>query len=185
VGTGRIGSIAARLLEAFGCAVLAHDPVPNPADTGVRYVELGELFASCDIIALTCPLTPATHHLVDADAVARMRSGVMLVNTGRGSLIDTAAAVEGLKSGRIGALGIDVYEEEGPLFYEDRSSQVIADDLFARLVTFPNVLVTAHQGFFTVEALTAIAQITLADLDDVAAGRPCLNEVVEEPTAAG
>jgi D-lactate dehydrogenase len=187
VGTGRIGSIVARLLQAFGCSVLAHDPVPNPAASaaGVRYVELDELFASCDIIVLTCPLTPATHHLIDAQAVARMRPGVTLVNTGRGALIDTVAAVEGLKSGRVGALGIDVYEEEGPLFYEDRSSQVIADDLFARLLTFPNVLVTAHQGFFTADALTAIAQTTLVNLDDIAAGRRCPNEVVVAPAGAG
>jgi D-lactate dehydrogenase len=179
VGTGRIGAIVARLLQAFGCTVLAYDPVHNPAAVafGVRYVELDELFGSSDIITLTCPLTPETYHVVDADAVALMKPRVMLVNTGRGALIDTVAVVDGLKSGHIGSLAIDVYEEEAPLFYEDRSSQVLADDVFARLLTFPNVLVTAHQGFFTEEALAAIAETTLANLDDVEAGRPCPNEV--------
>jgi D-lactate dehydrogenase len=179
VGTGRVGSIVARLLGAFGCAVLAHDPVHNPGAVaaGVRYVSLNELFGACDVIALTCPLTPETRHLVDAATVARMKPGAMLVNTGRGALIDTVAVVEGLKSGQIGSLAIDVYEEEGPLFYEDRSSQVLADDVFARLLAFPNVLVTAHQGFFTEDALTAIADTTLANLDDVAVGGPCPNEV--------
>ena len=183
VGTGRIGSIVARLLAAFGCIVLAHDPVPNPASiaAGVRYVPLDELFSACDVIALTCPLTRETFHLVDAGAVARMRPGVMLINTGRGALVDTTAVIDGLKSGHVGALGIDVYEEEAPLFYEDRSSEVIADDVFARLLTLPNVLVTAHQGFFTLEALTAIAATTLANLHDVASGRLCANEVAAGP----
>jgi D-lactate dehydrogenase len=184
VGTGRIGLIVARLLDAFGCTVLAYDPAPDPVAEafGVRYVCLDELFGACDIIALNCPLTPATHHIVDATAVRQIKPGVMLVNTGRGALIDTAAVIEGLKSGRIGSLGMDVYEEEGSLFYEDRSSQVLADDIFARLLTFPNVLVTAHQGFFTREALAAIAETTLANLDDVEAGRPCPNEVCVDST---
>ena len=184
VGTGRIGCIVAELLQAFGCTVLAHDPFPNPAAeaAGLRYVGLDELFSSSHIVTLTCPLTPATYHLVDDEAVSRMHPGVMLVNTGRGALVDTTAVIEGLKSGRIGSLGIDVYEEEAPLFYEDRSNEIIADDVFARLLTLPNVLITAHQGFFTAEALIAIAETTLANLDDVAAGRPCPNEVVVQLT---
>ena len=179
VGTGRIGSEVARLLVAFGCEVLAADPHVDEqlTDLGVRYVERGDLFERSDIIALTCPLNDDTYHLVDAAAVGRMRSGVMIVNTGRGALIDTAAVIEGLKSGRIGSLGLDVYEEEGPLFFEDRSTEVITDDVFARLMTFPNVLLTAHQGFFTAPALHAIAETTLSNLDDVEAGRPCPNTV--------
>jgi D-lactate dehydrogenase len=187
IGTGRIGTIVAGLLAAFGCTVLAHDPVRNPGAVaaGVRYVTLDELFEGSDIITLNCPLTPETRHLIDAVAIAAVKPGVMLVNTGRGALIDTGAVVAGLKSGCIGSLAIDVYEEEASLFYEDRSSQVLADDVFARLLTFPNVLVTAHQGFFTYEALTAIAETTLSNLDDVAAGRICTNEVtVHEVTAA-
>jgi D-lactate dehydrogenase len=180
VGTGRIGTLVSGLLGAFGCVVLAHDPFPNPelVAAGVRYVDLDELLCASDVITLTCPLTATTRHLVNATTVDRMRPGTMLINTGRGALIDTAAVIEGLKSGRIGSLGLDVYEEEGPLFFEDRSNQVITDDVFARLLTFPNVLITAHQGFFTAEALTAIARTTLANLDDVVAGRPCPNEVL-------
>ena len=179
VGTGRIGRHVARLLLAFGCQVLAHDPVPDDAleNAGVRYGERRELFARCDILALTCPLNEHTFHLVDAGAIAEMKPGIMLVNTGRGALVDTTAVIAGLKSGRIGSLGLDVYEEEGPLFFEDRSTQVITDDVFARLLTFPNVLVTAHQGFFTGPALRSIADTTLSNLDDVEAGRPCPNEI--------
>jgi D-lactate dehydrogenase len=186
VGTGQIGSIVARLLSAFGCTVLAHDPVHDPAAeaAGVRYVPLDTLVGRGDVITLSCPLTSQTRHIIDEAAVAHMKRGVMLVNTGRGALIDTVAVVNGLKSGQIGSLAIDVYEEEGPLFYEDRSSQVLADDLFARLLTFPNVLVTAHQGFFTEEALTAIAATTMANLDAVAAGRPCANELTTRREAA-
>jgi D-lactate dehydrogenase len=179
VGTGQIGSLVARLLLAFGCRVLAHDPLPQAelADVGVSYVKLAELLEQSDIVTLNCPLTASTHHLIDAEAVRRMRPGTMLVNTGRGALIDTPAVIDGLKSERIGALALDVYEEEGPLFFEDRSTQVITDDVFSRLLTFPNVLITAHQAFFTVEAIDAIARTTLANLDDLAAGRPCPNDL--------
>jgi len=179
VGTGRIGHHVARLLTAFGCHVLAHDPVTDAAlvEAGVSYVTLAELFERSDIVALTCPLTDDTFHLVDEAALDMMKPGVMLVNTGRGALIDTAAVIGGLKSGRIGSMALDVYEEEGALFFEDRSTEVIADDVFARLLTFPNVLLTAHQGFFTVPALHAIAEITLANLDDIEAGRPCPNRL--------
>ncbi len=179
VGTGRIGARVATVLLAFGCRVLASDPVevPELVAAGVTYVDLPELLRSADVVTLHCPLTPATHHLIDADAVAAMRPGVMLVNTGRGALVDAVAVIEGLKSGRIGHLGLDVYEEEGPLFFEDLSSSVIADDVFMRLTTFPNVLITGHQAFFTSEALAAIAGTTLGNLDDLAVGRPCPNEV--------
>jgi D-lactate dehydrogenase len=179
VGTGRIGALVARLLWHFRCHVICHDPVVDRAlvELGARYVDLDEIWTSSDIVSLNCPLTPETHHLVTAATVERMKPGVMLVNTGRGALIDTPAVVEGLKSGRVGSLALDVYEEEADLFFEDRSSEVLTDDVFARLQTFPNVLVTAHQGFLTHEALAAIAATTLANLDDLAAGGPCPNEV--------
>jgi D-lactate dehydrogenase len=179
VGTGRVGAHVARLLLAFGCIVLAHDPFPDDGlvAAGARYVELRELYARADVLALTCPLTPETFHLVDEVSIEVMRPGVMLVNTGRGALIDTAAVIDALKTGHIGSLAIDVYEEEGSLFFEDRSQQMLEDDVFARLLTFPNVLITAHQGFFTSGALAAIAETTLTNLDDLAAGRPCPNLV--------
>jgi len=177
VGTGRIGELVARLLWHFRCDVICSDPTINPRVTelGMRYVELDALWASSDLISLNCPLTTDTHHLVNTAAIERMRPGVMLVNTGRGALIDTVAVIEGLKNGRIGSLALDVYEEEAELFFEDRSDQILADDVFARLLTFPNVLITAHQAFLTQEALAAIAETTLANLDDLALGRPCVN----------
>jgi D-lactate dehydrogenase len=166
VGTGRIGAAVARIMRGFGCRVLAHDLAPDGAcaASGVSYVALDELLAESDIVTLHCPLTPDTRHLIDAAAIGRMKRGAMLVNTSRGGLVDTRAAIEGLKSGAIGRLGLDVYEEEGDLFFQDLSGQVIQDDVFARLLTFPNVLVTGHQAFFTAEALTAIAETTLANI---------------------
>lgn len=183
IGTGQIGSLVARLLWHFRCEVLAHDPVQNPAVTelGMRYVELDELWRSCDIISLNCPLTPATHHLVSAKSVAKMKPGVMIVNTGRGALIDTRAVIDGLKRRIIGSLALDVYEEEQALFFEDRSDEVLDDDVFARLLTFPNVLITAHQAFLTRQALDAIARTTLANLDDLEAGRSCPNALNPAP----
>ena len=177
VGTGRIGELVARLLWHFRCEVICFDPMINPRVTelGMRYVELDELWAASDLVSLNCPLTQETRHLVDADAIGRMKQGVMVVNTGRGALIDTLAVIDGLKNGRIGSLALDVYEEEAELFFEDRSDQILADDVFARLLTFPNVLITAHQAFLTREALAAIAETTLANLDDFALGRPCPN----------
>jgi D-lactate dehydrogenase len=127
-------------------------------------VPLPDLFERSDVIALQCPLVPATHHLIDDDAVEAMKPGVMLINTSRGAVIDTRAVIRGLKSGRIGALGLDVYEEEGGLFFEDLSDRIIPDDVFARLLTFPNVLITGHQGFFTREALDGIAETTIANV---------------------
>ncbi len=166
VGTGKIGEVVCRILAGFGCAVLAHDLHPNPVceELGVRYVPVPELLSSSDIITLHCPLTPATHHLINDASLGVMKRGVMLINTSRGAVIDTRAVVRGLKEGIIGSLGLDVYEEETELFFEDLSSRFISDDLFARLLTFPNVLITGHQAFFTQEALANIAETTLANI---------------------
>jgi D-lactate dehydrogenase len=179
VGTGKIGALVARLLWHFRCRVLAFDPVVDESlvDLGVTYVGLDELWPQCDVISLNAPLLDSTYHLVNADTIARCKRGFMLVNTGRGPLIDTAAVVDGLKTGQIGTLALDVYEEEGALFFQDRSGDILDDDVFARLLTFPNVLITAHQAFLTEEALAAIAEVTLANLDDLEAGRTCANEV--------
>lgn len=172
VGTGRIGEVVARIAAGFGCRVLASDPVENPGvlALGGRYVPFDALCAESDIITLHCPLTPATRHLVDAAAIAQMKRGVVLVNTSRGAVVDSQALLGGLKSGKLGGAALDVYEEEGDLFFRDLSDQVLRDEVFARLLTFPNVLVTAHQGFLTTEALAAIARTTLANLDGFAAG---------------
>jgi D-lactate dehydrogenase len=179
VGTGRIGLCLARVLGAFGMTLLAHDPQPSPgaAGLGIRYVRLDELLAQADVISLHCPLLPETHHLIDAAAIACMKPGVMLINTGRGGLIDTRAVIAGLKTGRIGSLGLDVYEEEESLFFRDLSSRIIQDDVFSRLQTFPNVLITGHQGFFTRDAITAIAEITVGNLDELERTGKSVNEV--------
>jgi D-lactate dehydrogenase len=179
IGTGRIGQIVARILRGFGCSLRAYDPIRNDEvrDYGVRYVDLDTLLAECDVITLHCPLTPATHHLIDEEALRKVKPGVMLVNTSRGALIDTRAVIDALKDGRIGHLALDVYEEEGDLFFEDLSDQVIQDDVFSRLLTFPNVLITAHQAFFTEEALRNIAETTLDNAAAFAEGRTSGNEV--------
>jgi D-lactate dehydrogenase len=167
VGTGKIGECFMRIMAGFGCRILASDPQANPdcVALGARYVPLPELLAHSDIVSLHCPLTPQTHHMIDAAALAQMKRGAMLINTSRGAVIDTRAVIAALKSGMLGSLGIDVYEEEADLFFRDLSADVIRDDVFARLLTFPNVLVTGHQGFFTEEALAAIADTTIANLD--------------------
>ena len=175
VGTGKIGECFLRIMAGFGCTLLASDPKPNPAceALGTRYVALPELLARSDIVSLHCPLTPQTRHLIDAKALATLKRGAMLVNTSRGAVIDTPAVIAALKDGRLGSLGLDVYEEEADLFFRDLSAEVLHDDVFARLLTFPNVVVTGHQAFFTEDALTAIAETTLANLDAFArAGRP-------------
>jgi D-lactate dehydrogenase len=166
VGTGTIGVEVARIMRGFGCAVLGTDPHQSDDFTslGGRYVALDELLAASDIITLHCPLTPQTRHMIDANAIAHMKRGVMLINTSRGAVVDTRAVIAGLKSGAIGHLGLDVYEEEGDLFFENLSDQMIHDDVFARLLTFPNVLITGHQAFFTAEALTAIAETTIDNI---------------------
>ncbi|MFT5423559.1 MAG: D-lactate dehydrogenase [Phycisphaerales bacterium] len=171
VGTGRIGIVVCRIMNGFGCRVLAHDPFPTDELDGIAtYTTLPELLRESDIITLQCPLTPETHHLIDDGALASMKPGVMLINTSRGAVVDTKAAIRALKSGHLGYFGIDVYEEEGDLFFRDLSQVVLQDDVFARLLTFPNVVVTAHQAFFTREALTNIAETTLQNIADFEAG---------------
>lgn len=179
VGLGRIGLATARILQGMGMRVLGHDKFPSAeaASLGIVQVALEQLYAEADVISLHCPLTLETHYLINADSLAQMRDGVMLINTSRGGLIDTAAVIAALKSGKIGYLGLDVYEQEGDLFFEDLSSEVIHDDQFERLLTFHNVLITGHQGFFTEEALHSIAETTLQNLADVEAGQPCLNRI--------
>ncbi|MGD8682895.1 MAG: 2-hydroxyacid dehydrogenase [Chloroflexota bacterium] len=167
VGTGRIGTVFAAIMKGFGCRLMAYDPYPNDEmrELGAKYVDLPELFAESDIIALHAPLTPETHHLVNAETLSLVKPGLMIVNTSRGGLIDTEAAIEALKDGRLGYLGLDVYEEEDAVgFFEDQSASIIQDDTFARLLTFPNVLITAHQAFFTAEALENIGETTVSNL---------------------
>ena len=175
IGTGKIGAHLARILHGFGCNILAYDPIQNPdcLALGIRYVSPDSLYEQSHIISLHCPLTPDTRHLIDATAIGKMQHGVMLINTSRGAVIDTHAAINGLKSGRIGALGLDVYEEESDLFFQNLSDHVLQDDVFARLLTFPNVLITGHQAFFTQEAMQAIAQATIENLTHFATtGKP-------------
>jgi D-lactate dehydrogenase len=182
VGTGQIGAVLARIMHGFGCRLLGHDVRAQPAceSLGMRYVSMAELLAESDIVSLHCPLTPQTRRMIDAAAIALMKPGAMLINTSRGGVLDTRAVIEGLKSGRIGSLGLDVYEEEAEIFFEDFSGRVLQDDVLARLLTFPNVVVTGHQAFFTREALEAIAHTTLANITAVAQGQPCTNRVGAE-----
>jgi len=182
IGTGKIGAEVAKILNGFGCRVLAYDQFVNPEceAIGVEYMDLAELFAKSDIITLHCPLTPETHHLINADTLRQMKKGVTIINTSRGALIDSQAVIQGLKSGHIGYLGLDVYEEEGDLFFEDLSDRVIDDDVFVRLVTFPNVLVTGHQAFLTRNALQNIADTTLTNISAYERGEACGNEVTIE-----
>jgi len=174
VGTGRIGRCVAEILLGFGCRVLAFDPTPEPELTrrGVSYAPLDELLAASDIVTLHCPLNPTTRHLIDAAALARMKRGAMLINTSRGGLIDTPAVIDALKTGHLGHLGLDVYEEEADLFFDDHSNSIIQDDVFSRLLTFPNVVITAHQAFFTQNALDAIAAQTVRNLVHFDHGEP-------------
>jgi len=177
IGTGTIGAIFARIMRGFGCEVIAHDIRENQEclDQGVRYVPLEEIFTRSHAISLHCPLTPESHHLIDAKSLSLMREGVFIVNTSRGALIDTEAAIAAIKSGTIGGLALDVYEEESDLFFEDLSFQIIHDDIFMRLTTFPNVIVTGHQAFFTKEAMENIATTTLSNLTDFESGNDCAN----------
>jgi D-lactate dehydrogenase len=182
IGTGKIGQIVARIMRGFGCSIRAYDPFPSDdvRDLGVRFEDLDTLLSECDVITLHCPLTPETHHLIGEAALRKTKPGVMIVNTSRGALVDTKAVIEALKDGRIGHLALDVYEEEGDLFFEDLSDQVLTDDVFARLLTFPNVLITAHQAFFTEEALTNIARTTLGNATAFEAGHVSGNELLPE-----
>ena len=180
VGTGKIGALVARTLGlGFGCRIVAFDVAPDAEliGLGVRYVPMAELAAEADIITLHCPLTPQTHHLVDETLLQATKPGVMIVNTSRGALVDAEAVIDRLKSGHIGYLAMDVYEQEADLFFEDLSNEIIQDDAFQRLLTFPNVLVTGHQAFFTREALAGIAATTLENLTAFEQGLPLVNAV--------
>lgn len=188
VGTGKIGALVARSLKlGFGCEVLAFDPLPNPeiVALGIPYVSPEQLAERSDLISLHCPLTPTTRHLISPRSIARMKPGVMLVNTSRGALVDVDAVIDGLKTGRIGYLAIDVYEQEADLFFQDLSNEIIQDDAFQRLLTFPNVLVTGHQAFFTREAMAAIADTTLANISAFERGEPLINAVGAELVKPG
>lgn len=172
IGTGKIGTAFAHILHGFGCKIFGYDKIANKEclDMGVKYAELSELLSKSEIISLHCPLVPETHHLITADKIELMRDGVMLINTSRGGLIDTKAVVKALKSGKIGYLGLDVYEAEKNLFFNDLSEKIIRDDIFSRLQNFPNVLITSHQGFLTKQACTDIANITLQNIKSFTTG---------------
>ena len=184
IGTGRIGSHTARLLLAFGMTVLAHDPYCQPQSLrslGVVYLPLAELLQRSDVVSLHCPLNAETHHLLDGEALAQLKPGALLVNTGRGGLIDTAAAIAALKRGQLAGLALDVYEQEQGLFFSNHSEELIDDDLFERLLTFPNVLVTGHQAFLSRDALATIAETSLDNFDALDQGRSSLNQVQLPP----
>ncbi|OFZ28299.1 MAG: hydroxyacid dehydrogenase [Bdellovibrionales bacterium RIFCSPHIGHO2_01_FULL_40_29] len=184
IGTGRIGSVMAKILVGFGCHVVAYDSVQNLTlqKLGVQYTSLDELLQKSDIISLHVPLTPKTRHLIDERALALTKPGVMLINTGRGALIDTHALIASLKSEHVGYAGLDVYEEEEGLFFEDFSEKILQDDQLARLLTFPNVLLTSHQAFLTKEALENIAQVTLQNISEFENKTDLSNEIGLERT---
>jgi D-lactate dehydrogenase len=178
VGTGRIGHCFAAIMRGFGCEVLAYDPAPDPQlGDGVHYVSFETVLAQADIISLHAPLTPQTHHMIDAAAFTQMKKGVILLNTSRGPLVDTQALIANLKSGHLGGAGLDVYEKEAGVFFEDWSTEGLQDDMLARLLTFPNVLVTGHQAFLTDTALSNIAETTLDNVDAFIRGALLLNAV--------
>ncbi|MDQ6956674.1 MAG: 2-hydroxyacid dehydrogenase [Mariprofundaceae bacterium] len=187
IGTGRIGSIVANILQGFGCKVLAFDTFENEAlkKNGVQYLPLNKLLAQVDIISFHCPLTPETFHLINEESLALMKDGVMIINTSRGAIVDASEAIKGLKSGKISHLGLDVYEQEGDLFFHDLSETIIRDDVFERLLTFPNVLVTGHQGFFTEEALVNIAHTTLENIACYGDKKPLQNTLHLDQAIAG
>ncbi|MCW9710303.1 2-hydroxyacid dehydrogenase [Avibacterium sp. 21-586] len=180
IGTGKIGIAVMRILKGFGMHILAYDPFKNPVaqELGAEYVSLDELYARSQIITLHCPATPENYHLLNRDAFAKMRDGVMIINTSRGTLVDTQAAIDALKQRKIGALGMDVYENERELFFEDKSNEVIQDDVFRRLSSCHNVLLTGHQAFLTEEALTSISNVTLENIYSLKTGKPCPNLVL-------
>ena len=180
VGAGHIGRILAGILKGFGMRVIISDPSAKPElikEMGCELVALDQLYADSDIISLHCPLLPSTKHMINAEAIAKMKDGVMIINTSRGGLIDTVELIEGLKSRKIGYAGLDVYEEESEYFFQDKSDSVLADDVLARLLSFNNVLVTSHQAFFTEEALTNIAATTLKNISSFIDGAPLENEI--------
>jgi D-lactate dehydrogenase len=180
IGTGKIGKIVIQILKSMGMNVLAYDLFPDTQfaeKNDIRYTQLDELYQLSDVISLHCPLTKETEYLINENSIKKMKNGVMIINTGRGKLIKTKALIDGLKSKKIGYAGLDVYEEEGDYFYEDHSDIVIDDDILARLLTFNNVIVTSHQAFFTKEALSEIARITLQNIQDFVDGKPLVNEI--------
>jgi D-lactate dehydrogenase len=187
VGTGRIGATCALIFRGFGCRVVAFDLRPDPAlvAAGVAYLPLPEVFAASDVLSLHVPLTPRTHHMIDAEALGVMKRGVMLINTGRGALIDSRALIAALKTGHVGSAGLDVYEEEEGIFFRDLSDRVLQDDVLARLLTFPNVLITSHQAFLTREALGNIATTTLGSLSAFERGEPLTHEVLAREVLSG
>ena len=181
IGTGKIAKILIRLLKGFGMRILAYDLYPDmkfAGEEGISYVSLDELYRESDIISLHCPLTDQTKYMIDKDSIDKMKEGVMIINIGRGLLINTNDLIEGLKEKKIAAAGLDVYEEEGEYFYEDKSDKIIDDDVLARLLSFNNVIVTSHQAFFTKEALHNIAETTLQNIEDFRCHRPLVNEVI-------
>jgi D-lactate dehydrogenase len=179
IGTGKIGTEVVKIMTGFGCRLIAYDARVNPEceTLGVDYVGLEALFTDADIITLHCPLVPQTHHIVNDATIAKMKAGAVLINTSRGGLIDTEAVIRGLKSGKVGHLALDVYEEEADLFFEDLSNYVIQDDTFARLLTFPNVVITGHQAYFTENALQQIAQTTLTNIAEFEQTGSCSNQI--------
>ena len=181
IGTAKIAKILIPLLKGFGMRILAYDLYPDmkfAGEEGISYVSLDELYRESDIISLHCPLTDQTKYMIDKDSIDKMKEGVMIINTGRGQLINTNDLIEGLKEKKIAAAGLDVYEEEGEYFYEDKSDKIIDDDVLARLLSFNNVIVTSHQAFFTKEALHNIAETTLQNIEDFRCHRPLVNEVI-------
>lgn len=184
LGTGRIGLAAARIFKGFGCRVLAYDPFPNKAMEEIgEYRSLDDVLAESDVITLHCPLMEKTRHIINDDSIAKMKAGVLLVNTSRGALVDTQAVIRGLKSSHLGGVALDVYEGEGALFYEDHSGDIIDDDALMRLMTFPNVLISGHQAFFTDEALHEIAECTLRNLEEFIKNGTAANSLTKEPKA--
>jgi D-lactate dehydrogenase len=188
VGTGRIGIATARIFRGFGCRLLAHDVYHSEVlekELGGEYRDsLDDMLAECDVVSLHCPLLESTRHLIRASTIAKMKRGVLLVNTSRGGLVHTKDVIQALKTGQIGGVALDVYEDEGALFYDDHSGHVIDDDVLMRLMTFPNVIVCGHQAFFTEEALTEIAQSTLRNLDQLATDpEACPNLLTKSPRA--
>lgn len=181
IGTGKIAKILIRMLKGFGMRILAYDLYPDmkfAEEESFSYVSLDELYRESDIISLHCPLTDQTKYMIDKNSIDKMKEGVMIINTGRGQLINTNDLIEGLKEKKIMAAGLDVYEEEGEYFYEDKSDKIIDDDVLAHLLSFNNVIVTSHQAFFTKEALHNIAETTLRNIDDFRHHRPLVNEVI-------
>ena len=180
IGTGKIGQILIKILRGFDMKVIAYDPFPNQKiadELGFEYVSLDELYANSDIISLNCPLTKETQYMINRRSMLKMKDGVILVNTGRGMLIDSADLVEALKDKKVGAVALDVYEEEENYFFQDKSTQVIEDDILGRLLSFYNVLITSHQAYFTKEAVEAITVTTLNNIKDFVEGKPLVNEV--------